>query len=158
MHEKCLKTALVSSNQFGIARGSCPHCRKELSWPEPYSLSGKIIGISTLITMAGAAHATFSYLTGRPLLVAIIPSVTLSLMSIDSLWVEHKEFGLRRSLGVEIGIKLARSAAMIGIPLLASITASHITESTIPNSFVTATLGVVGLLPFMTKFLKDKIG
>ena len=118
-------------------------------------MSERIIRVSTLIIINGAAHATFSYLTGRPLLLAITPGIMSSLMSIDSLWLEHKELGLQRSLGVEIGIRLATSAAVIGIPLLASITASQITESVIPNSLITAILGVSGLTPFLMKFLDD---
>jgi hypothetical protein len=73
-------------------------------------------------------------------------------MSIESLWLEHKELGLQRSLGVEVGIKLLTSVAVIGIPLLASTTASQITESIIPNSLITAILGVSGLIPLVIKF------
>jgi len=156
MHAKCLKTALVGNRRFGT--GNCPICRDPIAWPKPKdSLTDKIIGISTLIIITGAVHGTFSYLTGRPLLVAITPGVISSLMSIESLWLEHKELGLQRSLGVEFGIKLATSAAVMGIPLLASITASQITESIIPNSLVTAILGVGGLIPLAMKFLDDMI-
>jgi len=154
MHAECLKKTLASNHRFD-GSGSCPICRDRISWPKPKdSLIERITGVSTLIIITGAAHATFSYLTGWPLLGAIVPGVCSSLMSIDSLWVEHKELGLQRSLGVEIGIKLATSAAVIGIPLLASITASQITESIIPNSLITATLGVGGLIiPFGMKCL-----
>lgn len=149
MHATCLKTALASS-------GNCPICRDRISWPKSKdSLLERITGVSTLIIITGAAHAIFSYLTGRPLLVAITPGVISSLMSIESLWLEHKELGLQCSLGVEVGIKLATSAAVIGIPLLASITASQITESIIPNSLITAILGTSGLIPLVMKFLDD---
>jgi hypothetical protein len=77
-----------------------------------------------------------------------------SLMSIDSLWLENKELGLQRSLGIEIGIKLATSAAVIGIPLLASITASRIAESIVPNSLITAALGTIGWIPRMRGLLE----
>lgn len=148
MHEDCLKQHLA-----GHSRGRCPICRDPILWPKPEE--DRTIRAIASIIINGTAHATLSYLTGRPLLIAITPGVITSLMSIDSLRLEQKELGLRRPLGVEIGIKLATSAAMIGIPLLASITASQITESIIPNSLITATLGTVGLIPFLKRFLDD---
>lgn len=156
MHANCLKTALDSNHQFQVGTGNCPICRDRISWPRPTdSLIDKITEVSILIIITGAAHGTFSYLTGQPLLVAIMPGVIESLKSIKSLWLEHKEMGLQHSLGVELGIKVATSAATIGIPLLASIAASQITESIIPNSLITATLGLIGLFPFTMKFLDE---
>lgn len=158
MHAKCLKAFLDSDDRFGVDRGNCPFCRDRISWPKPKdSLSEKIAEVSIFILMSGAAHATFSYLTGRPLLVAIIPGVLNSLVAIESLWVERKELGLQSSLGVEVGLKVATSAAVFGAPLLASITASQITESIIPNSLITAILGVGGLIPWVMKFLEDNL-
>lgn len=157
MHETCLKTSLGSNPRFDIDRkGNCPICRERISWPKPKdSLCERIGSASPLIIIAGVAHATFSYLTGRPLLVAITPGVITSLRSIKTLWLEHKELELQRSLGVEIGIKLANSAAAISLPLLASITASQITESIIPNSLITATLGVSSvMIYFGTEFFR----
>lgn len=167
MHAKCLKDAMekqvanqhpvaISLNPFDFYAKDCPVCKDRIFWPLPKdSLNHKIIGASTVIVMAGAAHATFSYLTGWPLIGAITPSVISSLMSIESLWLRNKEWGLERSLGVEIARNLATSALVIGVPLLASMAASHITESIIPNSLITATLGVGGLFPHVMKFLND---
>lgn len=159
MHADCLKTALATDPRFRIDRtGNCPICRDRIAWPKLRdSLSHKIVAVAVVIIMSAAMHAIFSYLTGRPLVAAITPSITLSLRSINALWLEHKEIGLERSLAVEAGINLATSTAMIGIPLLASMAASEITESVIPNSLITATLGTIGLIPFMTRFLEGNL-
>ncbi len=156
MHEECLKTCLVSQGRFDRNQGNCPICRDPILWPKPNdSLMATTIGLSTIIVITGTSHATLSYLTERPLLIAITPGVMSSLMSIESLWLEHKELGLQRPLSVEIGTRLATSAAVIGVPLLASIAASQITESIIPNSLITSILGVSGLIPVVMKFLNE---
>ena len=95
MHESCIKTHLVSNHRFDIGIGNCPMCRDQISWPKPTnSLIKRIAGVSTCIIITGAAHATFSYLTGRPIIVAITPGVISSLMSIESFWLEHERAGI----------------------------------------------------------------
>lgn len=152
MHDLCFKK--IFSTQSGT--GICPFCREQVSWSElknKDSLIEKIGDIVALSICAGVAHSTLSYLTGRPLLMATIPGVLYSSAAVESLWHQYKEVGLQYSLPTEFGREFKTSALLITIPLLAAISASQISDSIVPNSLITATLGVSGLFFLGMRFL-----
>ena len=154
MHATCLKIALCSQAQFReIKMGKCPVCRALISYPKPPGLFEKTIQVGTFIAFAAMGHAALSQITNQPKLIAMTPGICSSLMAINAVFVEREELGLRGSLIAEIAKKVAVPIAVIGVSFAASATASQITDSRISNSVITATLGTVGLMPLVMKFM-----
>lgn len=69
MHADCVKQYFASSN-FYQNIGPCPHCRARISLPSENTQLDKAVEALIFSVISGAAHATLTYFTGMPLVVA----------------------------------------------------------------------------------------
>lgn len=158
MHAVCLKNSIQNkaypnnTSTNNTQTGKCPVCRDTIYWQNrSLNLLEKVVVLSTYSMIATVFHAVFSCLTQKPMLVAVTPYALDSFLSINAIFIEHREIGLKTPLNLEVTKEVSKSILKIGAPLIASACASEITDSTLLNSFITGTLPIIFLANYILK-------